>query len=73
MCGILNSGVFSHTFFSTQGNHYSKVCGQLRGYQYHSPDGFGQGSNNIESYYVDGVSITYSSNPRKHIGHMQLV
>ena len=33
VCGLPNSGVFSHTFFSTQGIHYSKVCGQIRGYQ----------------------------------------
>ena len=67
VCGLPNSGVFSHTFFSTQGIHYNKVCGQLRGYQYHSPDGFGHGNNNIESCYVDGISITYGSSPRKHI------
>ena len=67
VCGLPNSGAFSHTFFSTQGIPYNKVCGQLRGYQYHSPDGFNDGSNNIDSCYVDGISITYGSNPRKHI------
>ena len=34
VCGHPNSGVFSYTFFSTQGIGYSKVCGQLRGCQY---------------------------------------
>ena len=67
VCGLPNSGTISHAFFPTQGIRYNKVCGQLRGYQYQSPDAFGHGSNNIESYYVDGISITYGSSPRKHI------
>ena len=65
VCGHPNSGVFSHTFFSTQGIGYSKVCGQLREYQYRSPDVFY--GNNIESCYVDGISVTCGSTPRKHI------
>ena len=65
VCGLPNSGVFSHTFLSTQGIGYSKVCGQLRGYQYQSPDAFY--GNNIESCYVDGISITYGSSPHRHI------
>ena len=47
----------------------------MRGYQYVSPDGFPSniGSRvlvhnpNIDNIYVDGVSITYGSNPRKHV------
>ena len=59
----------SSTTFSTLGLNYYKVCGQVRGYQYGSTDAFlslsvGVG---IDSYYVDGVSITYGQNPRKHI------
>ena len=34
VCGHSNSGMSAHTFFSSQGIHYNKVCGQLRGYQY---------------------------------------
>ena len=67
VCGRPNSGMSAHTFFSTKGINYNKVCGQLRGYQYQSPDGFGHGNNNIDSCYVDGISITYGSSPRKHI------
>ena len=67
VCGRPSSSLSGHTFFSTQGIHYNKVCGQLRGYQYRSPDAFGINSNNIDSCYVDGISITYGSNPRKHI------
>ena len=64
----------SSTFYLAHGLHYSKVCGQLRGYQFHAPDGFPplQASNAIPNIdncntYVDGVTITYGSNPRKHI------
>ena len=62
------------TFFSSGGNTYSEVCGHVRGYQYRSPDGFpplfdSNASPDIENCntYVDGVTITYGSNPRKHI------
>ena len=43
------------------------------GYQYRSPDSFPPNleggylyNPNIDNNYVDGVSITYDSNPRKH-------
>ena len=42
----------------------------LRGYQYQAPDAFGLNGindNNIDSCYVDGISITYGSSPHKHI------
>ena len=43
------------------------MCGQVRGYQYEGPDAFCHLSKGIDSYYVDGVSITYGQNPRTHI------
>ena len=58
------------------GLYYSKVCGQIRGYQYNSQDGFPlplhldfDETVDIDNCntYVDGVTITYSSNPCKHI------
>ena len=53
--------------FPTHMTPYTKVCGRARGYQYASPDGFRKGGhNNIESYYVDGLSVTHGS-PRNHI------
>ena len=69
VCGRSNpsSGGCDSTFFSTYSLNYTKVCGHARGYQYRSPDAFAIQSSDIESYYVDGVSITYSSNPRQHI------
>ena len=50
---------------------YSQVCGRVVGYQYASTDAvdstIGTGAHNdINSYYVDGVSITRGS-PRQHV------
>ena len=53
--------------FSTCSLNYTKVCGQIRGYQFGVPDAFNTGTSNIDSYYVNGVSISYGSNPRQHI------
>ena len=55
----------SSVTFSTHGMKYNKVCGQAIGYQGGSTDAF-HGPEDINSYYVDGMSITYGS-PRKHI------
>ena len=58
------------TVFSTLGLSYSRVCGQLRGYQYIGPDGFHPyyvTTASIDDVYVDGASITYGNAPRKHI------
>ena len=43
------------------------MCGKVRGYQFGHPDAFGTVTNNIDSTYVEGISITYGSNPRQHI------
>ena len=48
---------------------YSQVCGIVKGYQDTSPDAFepvSLGYNTIDTYYVDGVSITHGS-PRRHL------
>ena len=66
LCGRSSSGCAS-TFFSTYGLNYTKVCGKVRGYQFGHIDAFGTGTNNIDSHYVDGISITYGSDPRQHI------
>ena len=56
------------TYFSTHGLSYSRVCGRLRGYQYGEPDAFNSYQyTSPDSNYVDGASITYGSNPRKHV------
>ena len=72
--GVCGRPMSSSIIYSAHGIHYSEVCGQISGYQFKTPDGFPPlySSNaipNIENCntYVDGVTITYGSNPRKHI------
>uniref|UniRef100_A0A1X7T0A0 Fibrinogen C-terminal domain-containing protein n=1 Tax=Amphimedon queenslandica TaxID=400682 RepID=A0A1X7T0A0_AMPQE len=77
-CGRL-SGCTS-VQFPSNGISYSQVCGRVVGYQYRTPDAVYPGRyedeiygsviephhNDINSYYVDGVSITRGS-PRQHV------
>ena len=67
LCGraSIATGGCSSKNFSTYGISYNKVCGQVRGYKYATTDGF-HGPKDIDSYYVDGISITHGS-PRKHL------
>jgi hypothetical protein len=61
-------GCSSLTFTSGSGRQYSKVCGQVIGHQVGSTDVFSnQRNNSIDTGYVDGVSITHGSMPRRHI------
>ena len=62
------------TFFSTYGLNYTKVCGQMRGYQYGYPIGFHRYIINGTAFdkfdpqiKTWGVTLTYGNNPRKHI------
>ena len=72
---VSSSGSSASVFFSTYGVIFNKVCGRVIGYQYGSPDAFPPdlgglvhvNNPNIDNIYVDGVSITYGSNPRKHV------
>ena len=56
--------------FPSNGISYSQICGRVTGYQYHSTNAFdrslGSDNGNLNSYYVDGVSITHGS-PRQHV------
>ena len=71
LCGRrTDRGCDSVTF--TTGVQYQQVCGRVRGYQFASPDAFSAlrcptPCNNIDTQYVDGVSITHGASPRKHI------
>ena len=74
LCGriIADDPKCQSTVFSILGLNYSQVCGQLQGYQLGTPDAYYPYYRNpsfvtIDGIYVDGVSITYSSAPRKHI------
>ena len=60
-----NAGCYP-TLFSTKGLSYKHVCGRARGYQKGSPDAFFENAQPIDSYYVDGLSITHGD-PRQHI------
>ena len=61
-------GCQAQVYFSPPSNGYKEVCGKVIGYQYYSTDAFAHKSEHtIDSYYVDGVSLTYGSYPRKHI------
>ena len=55
------------TFFSVGGRLYSKVCGRIIGYQLGPTTAFVDSSNDIDSRYINGVSLTYGSSPRQHI------
>ena len=66
-----NGGSCVSVQFPSNGISYSQVCGRVTGYQYTSPDAsdplHGTESHyDINSYYVDGVSITRGS-PRQHV------
>ena len=71
-CGINSTtGSCPSLIFKTYSTLYSRVCGKINGYQVGTTDAFalyGRGSNtDIDSNYVDGVSLTHGSNPRRHI------
>ena len=70
--GGRTSAYCSSTFFEIQNVRYEQVCGKIIAYQFGSTESFGMNvgtgpTEDIDSMYVDGVSLTYSSNPRKHI------
>ena len=56
--------------FSVTGDKYSQVCGRIIGYQYGSLHGFWPYHSytySINTYYIDGLSITHGQSPRKHV------
>ena len=76
-CGVLAPGCTSTTF-PVHDVEYSRVCGRVIGYQKGSTNAFYKhnietytnvhGSTvHIDGYYVDGVSLTHGSSPRKYI------
>ena len=67
-CGrsLTGSGSCVSVQFPSNGISYSQICGRVIGYQYISTDAVWGHRNNINSYYVDGISITRGS-PRQHV------
>ena len=68
VCGrrSASSGSCEGLTYSTGSEQYGQVCGRIIGYQLGSPDSFRGSGLSINTYYVDGVSLTYGS-PRQHI------
>ena len=62
--GIRGSGCSSVTL-AVQKSQYSHVCGKIIGYQKQSPDAFSGGT--IDTFYLDGISLTHGQSPRQHI------
>ena len=69
-CGrpVSSCGGCSSVQYPSNGISYSQICGRVVGYQYGTPNAVDtlRGDKNINSYYVDGVSITHGS-PRQHV------
>ena len=68
----VRTGKCTSNSYTSHGLHYSHVCGMIRAYQFRTPDAFAHGRQqtllNINSNYVDGVSLTHGVRPsRKHI------
>ena len=61
----------SSAVLPVQGVQYSRVCGKVIGYQDKTPNAFDPyihyGQTTIDSRYVDGISLTHGTSPRKHI------
>ena len=71
VCGrpVSSGGSCSSVQYPSNGISYSQICGRVVGYQYGTTDAvntYGNNHNNINSYYVDGISITHGS-PRQHV------
>ena len=65
VCGRRSStGSCEGVNYTTGSEQYDQVCGRIIGYQIGSPDTFTRQS--INSYYMDGISVTHGS-PRQHI------
>ena len=69
-CGASHTtnGGCSSTTFSVGDLPYSRVCGRIRGYQFGVTSAFYNYTQGIDSYYVDGVSLTHGgAGSRQHI------
>ena len=59
-----------NTTFPVHGVQYSCVCGRIVGYQYGLQIAFRMyslGQSSIDSYYLEGISLTHGQSPRQHI------
>ena len=69
-CGRPGPAGCVSTTFLVHSVKYSRVCRKITGYQQNTPNAFDikrRGILTIDETYVDGVSLTHGSSPRKHI------
>ena len=69
-CGRASTGegTCDSVIFPVSGMEYTRVCGRVLGYQFGSVSAFYSSSHNIESHYVNGLSLTRgSAGSREHI------
>jgi len=66
LCGPHLDYQYTSSTFNTGGIPYDQVCGRIIGYQFGSTDAFHHLNMDIDTVYVDGVSITHGL-PRQHI------
>ena len=62
----ISTGGCTSVNFPTFDVPFTKVCGRALGYQYRHTDAFRDGNSSIDSYYVEGLSVTHGT-PRNHI------
>eukprot|EP00731_Ephydatia_muelleri_P003888 Em0002g64a len=65
-CGKKSTALCDSLNITTSGASYTTVCGRFRGYQGGSPDAFNSLTMNMETHYVDGVTVTYGSPGNRH-------
>ena len=69
-CGRKSNAPCDSLNIPTSGASYQTVCGRFRGYQIGSPDAFQQWNyaiqRDIETYYVDGITVTYGLPGNRH-------
>ena len=69
-CGRRESsgGSCDSVFYSTDELWYTQVCGRINGYQYGSTNALCASRRGLETWYVDGVSLTHGSpGSRTHV------
>ena len=69
VCGrpVTSTGSCSSVYFDVTADPYSQVGGRITGYQYYTTSAAqAQAGRSIDTYYVDGISLTKGS-PREHI------
>ena len=70
LCGINSDHPdCTSTIFNVHSVEYRQVCGKIIAYQDAATDAFRSRVNSlsVDDNYVDGISLTHGSNPRKHI------